>query len=100
MGTTGRGRRLLGVTLAGLLAATLVACGSDDDDDTATDAGASDSDAGGAEAGVGTEADPDAFPVTIEHKYGSTTIEEEPERVAVVGLTEQDALLALGVVPS
>ncbi len=40
-----------------------------------------------------------AQPVTIEHKYGSTTIEVTPERVVTVGLTEQDALLALGVVP-
>jgi iron complex transport system substrate-binding protein len=37
--------------------------------------------------------------VTIEHKFGSTTIEGTPKRVAVVGLREQDALLALGVVP-
>lgn len=40
-----------------------------------------------------------AFPVTIEHKYGSTVIERAPERIVSVGLTEQDALLALGVVP-
>jgi len=40
-----------------------------------------------------------AFPVTIPHKYGSTTIDEIPQRIAVVGLTEQDALLALGVAP-
>jgi iron complex transport system substrate-binding protein len=40
-----------------------------------------------------------AYPVTIEHKYGSTTINEFPERIVLVGLTEQDALLALGVVP-
>jgi iron complex transport system substrate-binding protein len=40
-----------------------------------------------------------AFPVTIEHKYGSTTITEAPVRVVSVGLLEQDALLALGVVP-
>ncbi|WP_199429905.1 iron-siderophore ABC transporter substrate-binding protein [Qaidamihabitans albus] len=39
------------------------------------------------------------FPVTIEHKYGATTIEREPQRVVTVGLTEQDALLALGIVP-
>lgn len=39
------------------------------------------------------------FPVTIEHKYGSTTIEELPERIVTVGLTEQDVLLALGIVP-
>lgn len=40
-----------------------------------------------------------AFPVNIEHKYGSTTLEQAPERVVSVGLTDQDALLALGVVP-
>lgn len=39
------------------------------------------------------------FPVTVEHMYGSTTIEAEPKRIVVVGTTEQDALLALGVVP-
>lgn len=37
--------------------------------------------------------------VTIDHKYGSTTIEGTPERVVTVGAIEQDALLALGVVP-
>lgn len=39
------------------------------------------------------------FPVTIEHKYGSTEITAEPKRVVTVGLTEQDSVLALGVVP-
>jgi iron complex transport system substrate-binding protein len=41
----------------------------------------------------------DAFPVTIEHKFGSTTINEAPERVVSLGFTEQDDLLAVGVVP-
>ena len=40
-----------------------------------------------------------AFPVTLAHKYGETTIESAPERVVCVGLTEQDTLLALGIVP-
>ncbi|MGH8931787.1 MAG: iron-siderophore ABC transporter substrate-binding protein [Egibacteraceae bacterium] len=40
-----------------------------------------------------------AFPVTIEHRFGATTIPKAPERVVSVGLTEQDALLALGVAP-
>jgi iron complex transport system substrate-binding protein len=40
-----------------------------------------------------------AFPVTIEHQYGSTIIEEVPQRVVSIGYTEQDALLAVGVTP-
>lgn len=39
------------------------------------------------------------FPVTIEHKYGETTITEAPERVISLGFTDQDPLLALGVIP-
>lgn len=54
-------------------------------------------------AGVGPLAthaqDDGAFPVTIEHKFGSTTITEAPERVVAIGYTEQDFLLALGVTP-
>jgi iron complex transport system substrate-binding protein len=42
---------------------------------------------------------PDSFPVTIEHKYGSTTVPEEPRRVLIVGYSEQDPVLALGVKP-
>ena len=40
-----------------------------------------------------------AFPVTIEHKYGETTIDAEPQRVVSVGFGEHDGLLALGVIP-
>ncbi|TDW15345.1 iron-siderophore ABC transporter substrate-binding protein [Kribbella kalugense] len=40
-----------------------------------------------------------AFPVTIKNKYGDTVVEQAPKRVVTVGLVEQDALLALGVVP-
>ncbi|MCS5733724.1 ABC transporter substrate-binding protein [Herbiconiux daphne] len=41
----------------------------------------------------------DSFPVTVEHQFGETTIPAEPQRVVVVGLTEQDILLELGVTP-
>lgn len=40
-----------------------------------------------------------AFPVTIEHKYGRTEIPQQPTRVVSVGFNDQDAILALGVVP-
>ncbi len=40
-----------------------------------------------------------AFPVTIEHAFGSTTIEQQPTRVATWGFGSTDAALALGVVP-
>ena len=40
-----------------------------------------------------------AYPVSIAHKYGSTEIAAEPQRVVLVGLNEQDAMLALGEDP-
>jgi iron complex transport system substrate-binding protein len=83
-----RPKTILALPLAALaLTLTLAACGSDD----------SDSPAEASSSGTGPE--PGAFPVTIDHRYGSTTIDSAPERVVVAGLREQDALLALGVVP-
>src|SRR4051794_23558711 len=70
------------VVLAVLLLA-LTGCGSAADDDAPQAAGSQ----GG------------AFPVTIKNKYGDTVVERAPKRVVTVGLVEQDALLALGVVP-
>src|SRR5262245_19455452 len=76
---------MLRIALALTLAAVLIsACG--DEADTASSAAAP-------------AAEPAAFPVTIEHKFGSTTIKQAPQRVVVAGLREQDALLALGIVP-
>ena len=40
-----------------------------------------------------------AFPATVEHKFGTTTVPSKPERIVVVGLTEQDTVLALGYKP-
>jgi iron complex transport system substrate-binding protein len=76
--------------LAGALALLgLAACGSSDDDEPTAGT-----------PGTAAEAEGEAaFPVTIEHKYGETTIEEEPERVVSLGYTEQDAILAFGVTP-
>ena len=54
------------------------------------------------EAGAGGDsgsAAEDVFPVTIEHTFGETTIEEQPERVVVLGWSAQDTVYALGVEP-
>jgi iron complex transport system substrate-binding protein len=70
---------------AALLAATLplAACGSDGD--TADAAAPSSSSS--------------AFPVTIPHTFGETTIDEPPQDVVTWGFGSTDAALALGVVP-
>lgn len=39
------------------------------------------------------------FPVTVEHALGATEIPAAPERVVSLGYTDQDTILALGVVP-
>lgn len=72
-----------------LLVATMAGCstGSTGGGDTA------------AEPTATSSVDADAFPVTIEHALGSTTIEEEPTRVVAVGYAEADYPLSLGVVP-
>ncbi|GAA1637092.1 iron-siderophore ABC transporter substrate-binding protein [Actinoplanes couchii] len=46
----------------------------------------------GASAGTG-------FPVSVQHKYGTTEIKAAPARVVTLGLSDQDPVLALGVVP-
>jgi iron complex transport system substrate-binding protein len=46
-----------------------------------------------------TSVDADAFPVTIEHAFGETTVEAEPTRVVGVGWADADFALALGVAP-
>jgi iron complex transport system substrate-binding protein len=78
--------------LAGLsvlaVAPVLAACGSDSSD-------------GGSAGKPSSSGAPEesAFPVTIKHKYGETMIEKAPERVVCIGLTDQDTLMALGIVP-
>lgn len=42
---------------------------------------------------------PTSGPVTVRHRFGQTTIPAPPTRVVSAGFTEQDDLLAVGVVP-
>jgi iron complex transport system substrate-binding protein len=83
-------RRLFAASIALAVAPALAACGEDSDEPSGST---------GSDTSTSSEVEEGAFPVTIEHKFGSTEITEAPERVVVVGLTDQDALLALGVVP-
>jgi iron complex transport system substrate-binding protein len=80
------------VSLAALSAASsaLAACGRED-----AEAGAEPTAPGGSSSAGPT----DAFPVTVAHQFGETVVPAAPQRVVVVGLTEQDVLLELGVVP-
>jgi len=43
--------------------------------------------------------DASAYPVTIEHALGTTTLTEKPERIATVNWANHEVPLALGVVP-
>ncbi|OUM41796.1 iron-siderophore ABC transporter substrate-binding protein [Arthrobacter sedimenti] len=78
--------------LRGLIAAAAVAVMSL----SACSTGPADS---GTAATGGSSASADAFPVTIEHAFGETTLAEKPERVATVSWVNADVSLALGVVP-
>lgn len=40
-----------------------------------------------------------AYPITIDHAFGQTVIESQPERVVTISWGNQDVPLALGVVP-
>jgi iron complex transport system substrate-binding protein len=67
-----------------LVVAALAGCGSDSTPSETSESAA---------AGGG------AFPATVEHKYGTTTVPSKPERIVSVGFTEHDTVLALGEKP-
>ena len=80
-----RTSRILAIGAAAALAVGLSACASSAPESTGT--------AGGNPASA------DAFPVTVEHVYGETTITEKPERIATVAWANHEVPLALGIVP-
>lgn len=51
------------------------------------------------EADVEEEAAADEVLISIDHKFGTMELTEVPERVLTIGYSEQDPVLALGVVP-
>lgn len=73
------------VTAAALGVGLLAGCGSDSQDKA--DGKAPAASAGG------------AFPVTVEHAFGSTKITKAPERVVSVGYTDDQDILAFGIKP-
>ncbi|KOG07401.1 MULTISPECIES: iron-siderophore ABC transporter substrate-binding protein [Streptomyces] len=81
--------RLAVVAVAAL---TLAACGGGTEKDGPSSSSSAPAPADGSAAKA-------SFPVTVAHKYGSTTIDAEPKRVVTLGLSDQDAVLALGVKP-
>lgn len=84
-----RVRRSLLLTVPAVVAAlALASCGSDDPAPERADDSSAPVDGSSA-----------VFPVTVEHRFGETVVEEEPQRVVSVGYTEHDTLLQLGVVP-
>lgn len=71
--------------VAGLAAVlTLAACGQDDSS---------------SDSGTTTLEVTDEFPVTIEHAFGETVVDEEPKRVATWGWGSTEAAIASGVYP-
>jgi iron complex transport system substrate-binding protein len=76
--------RLIGLGATAVLAVGLAACST-----TPASTGGD----------TGNGASDDAFPVTIEHAFGSTTIEEKPENVASIAWANHEVPLALGIVP-
>ncbi len=76
-----RSSRLLAVTGLSVAALLLAACGDSSSEDASGSEGSGE------------------FPVTVEHAFGETTIESEPERVATVAWSNHEVPLALGIVP-
>ena len=78
-----RWSRILFLSVAALLALAVTGCSGDE----------------GARGSSPAAPKSAAFPARVEHQFGTTTVPVEPQRIVVVGVTEQDTVLALGYKP-
>lgn len=69
-----------------LLAMSLVSCGESSSSKESSEA-------------QSTAAAEGAFPVTVKHKFGETTIDSMPKRVVSLGYSDQEPIIAFGVTP-
>lgn len=83
-------RRFLAVMGGGLAALAVAGCTN-----SALDEPAEASDPSG---DIATDA-ASAFPVTVTHRFGETTIPAQPTRIVALGQTDCDPLIALGITP-
>ncbi|WP_129663641.1 ABC transporter substrate-binding protein [Phytoactinopolyspora endophytica] len=76
----------------------LTACGSSDDDAGSSEASETD---GGGTSNTASETESGTLdePVTIEHIYGSTEIDQVPERIVTIDQQWTDTMLAMGIEP-
>ena len=81
-----RASRLMSIAASAALLVALAGCAQSSDP----------SGEGGTAASAGSSG---AFPVTIDHAFGETTIQAKPKRVATVSWANHEVPLALGVVP-
>lgn len=95
VGSSNRRTRVLGAALGLALVGTLVAgCGG-----SSSDGGSKDSSATTAANGSGETSGAGFEPVTIDHVFGSTEIDEVPERIVSLDPQWTDVLLSMGVTP-
>ncbi|WP_018157707.1 ABC transporter substrate-binding protein [Demetria terragena] len=85
-------RSFLTLLSATAVGATLASCSTGSTEDDAPEG------PGAATSGAAKVA-ADAFPVSVKHVYGTTTVESEPKRIATIGYTDSEVLLSIGVVP-
>lgn len=78
--------------LIAVLSVALVGC-ADSESDTSTKDSTKQTET------TDSEANKTQYPIEIEHAFGTTVIEEKPERVTTIAWANHDVALALGVVP-